>query len=100
MSDILDSYDDRLALSSLPQRSSALSNRITSVLSASYADAEIREVLRTLDAKNMQNSAENRRRLQLDVQKEVLECNGGVVKEFGHVAEVGSIRTVSRAGFS
>lgn len=87
MSDVLDGYDDRLALSSLPQRSNALSNKISSVLSASYADLEIREVLKTLDAKDIQNNAETRRRLQLDVQKDVIECNGGIVKEFGHVAE-------------
>lgn len=100
MSDVLDGYDDRLALSSLPQRSNALSNKISSVLSASYADLEIREVLKTLDAKDIQNNAETRRRLQLDVQKDVIECNGGIVKEFGHVAEVGPIRIKSHAGSS
>lgn len=100
MSEVLDGYDDRLALSSLPQRSNALSNKISSVLSASYADLEIREVLRTLDAKDIQNNAETRRRLQLDIQKDVLECNGGIVKQFGHVAEVGPIRIVFHAGFS
>lgn len=96
----MDGYDDRLVSSSLPQRSNALSNKITRVLSASYADLEIREVLRTLDAKQIQNNAETRRRLQLDVQKDVLECNGEIVKEFGHVAEVCPIRVKSRAGFS
>lgn len=100
MSEVLEGYDERLALSSLPQRSNALSKKITSVLSASYADLEIREVLRTLDAKHVENNAETRRRLQLDVQKDVLECNGGIVKEFGHVAEVCPIRIISRAGFS
>lgn len=100
MSDVLDGYDDRLALSSLPQRSNALSNKITRVLSASYADLEIREVLRTLDAKDVQNNAEARRSLQLDVQKDVLVCNGEIVKEFGHVAEVCPVRMIYRAGFS
>lgn len=100
MSDLLEGYDDRLASSSLPQRSNALSNKITSVLSASYADSEVTEALKTLDAKETQNTAETRRRLQLDVQKEVLECNGEIVKEFGHVAEVCPIRTIFRGGYS
>lgn len=66
----------------------ALSSRITSVLSASYADLEIRGALETLDERNVQNTAETRRHLRLDVQKEVIECNGEVVKDFGEVAEV------------
>jgi hypothetical protein len=67
---------------------SALSSRITSVLSASYADLEIRDALETLDARQVQNTAETRRQLRLDVQKEVIQCNGEIVKDFGEVAEV------------
>lgn len=89
--DLLDGYDDKFAISSLPQKSNALSNKLASVLSASYADVEIREALGTLDAKDTRNSPETRRKLRLDVQKDVLDCNGGIVKEFGHVAEVSSI---------
>lgn len=66
----------------------ALSSRITSVLSASYADLEIRGALETLDERNIQNTAETRRQIRLDVQKEVIECNGEIVKDFGKVAEV------------
>lgn len=66
----------------------ALSSRITSVLSASYADLEIRDALETLDARGVQNTAETRRQLRLDVQKEVIECNGEIIKDFGQVAEV------------
>lgn len=66
----------------------ALSSRITSVLSASYADLEIRDALETLDARQVQNSAETRRQLRLDVQKEVIQCNGEIISDFGHVAEV------------
>lgn len=66
----------------------ALSTRITSVLSASYADLEIRDALETLDARSIRNTAETRRQLRLDVQKEVIQCNGEVVKDFGQVAEV------------
>ena len=69
---------------------SALSSRITSVLSASYADLEIRGALETLDERSTQNTAETRRHIRLDVQKEVIECNGEIVKDFGEVAEVGA----------
>ncbi|KAF1973343.1 oligomeric Golgi complex subunit 6 [Bimuria novae-zelandiae CBS 107.79] len=67
--------------------SNALSTRITSVLSASYADLEIRDALETLDARGVRNTAETRRQLRLDVQKEVIQCNGEVVRDFGQVAE-------------
>ena len=67
---------------------SALSSRITSVLSASYADLEIRDALETLDARGVRNTAETRRQIRLDVQKEVIQCNGEIVKDFGEVAEV------------
>lgn len=66
----------------------ALSSRITSVLSASYADLEIRDALETLDARGVRNTAETRRQLRLDVQKEVIQCNGDIVKDFGEVAQV------------
>lgn len=65
----------------------ALSSRITSVLSASYADLEIRDAFETLDARGVQNTAETRRQIRLDVQKEVIQCNGEIVKDFGQVAE-------------
>lgn len=69
----------------------ALSSRITGVLSASYADLEIRDALETLDARGIRNTAETRRQLRLDVQKEVIQCNGEIVKDFGQVAEVSFI---------
>ncbi|KAJ5292494.1 uncharacterized protein N7443_008447 [Penicillium atrosanguineum] len=74
-------------LSPPTQRSSALSNRLTSVLSASYADSDIRDALETLSAQGIHNSAETRRQLRLDVQKEVVDCNGEIVRDFGKVAE-------------
>lgn len=70
-------------------RSSALSNRLTSVLSASYADSDIRDALETLDNRNIRNTAETRRQLRLDVQKEVIDSNGAIIRDFGKVAEVG-----------
>ena len=71
-----------------PQKSTALSNRLTSILSTSFADGEIREALKTLDARGIRNSADTRRNLRLDVQKEVIDCNGDIIKDFGQVAEV------------
>lgn len=71
-------------------RSSALSNKLTSVLSASYADSEIRDALGLLDVRGVENNAETRRRLRLDAQKEVIDCNGAIVQDFGKVAEVRS----------
>ncbi|KAL9011779.1 MAG: hypothetical protein Q9173_003408 [Seirophora scorigena] len=77
------------------QRSNALANKVTRVLSISYADAEIRDALRFLDTENVQNTPELRRRLRWDLQKKVIDCNNSIVKEFGQVAEqlkrVGSI---------
>ena len=72
----------------LPPRSTALSNKLTSILSTSFADSEIRETLKTLDLRYIQNTAETRRNLRLDIQKEVIECNGDIIKDFGQVAEV------------
>lgn len=71
------------------QRSAALSNKLTGVLSVSYTDSEIRDALRLLDQKQVSNTPDTRRQLPLNLQKEVIECNAGIVKEFGQVAEVG-----------
>jgi len=70
------------------QRSNPLSTKVTSVLSASYADSDIRDALSLLDKKSLDNSAETRRQLRLDVQRDVIESNGNIIREFGHVAEV------------
>ncbi|KAJ5379981.1 Conserved oligomeric Golgi complex subunit 6 [Penicillium cataractarum] len=69
------------------QRSTALSNRLTSVLSASYADSDIRDALETLSVRGIHNTAETRRQLRLDVQKEVVDSNAEIVRDFGNVAE-------------
>jgi hypothetical protein len=58
------------------------------VLSASYADLEIRDALETLDSRGVENTSETRRQLRLHVQKEVVQCNGEIIKDFGQVAEV------------
>jgi hypothetical protein len=66
-------------------RSNALQNRITSVLSASYADLEIRDALGAYDERKLTNTAEARRNLRLDVQEELIQCNGEIVQDFGQV---------------
>jgi hypothetical protein len=68
-------------------RSNALQNRITAVLSASYADLEIRDALGVFDERKLGNTAEARRNLRLDVQEELIQCNGEIVQDFGQVAQ-------------
>lgn len=68
-------------------RSNALTSRITTVLSASYADLEIRDVIETLDARKFLNTQDSRRDLRLDLQQEVIACNGEIIKDFGEVAD-------------
>ena len=67
-------------------RTNALQNRITSVLSASYADLEIRDALAILNSRHVKNTPELRRNIHLDVHGEVIECNGEIVDDFGKVA--------------
>jgi hypothetical protein len=69
-------------------RANALTSKITSVLSTSYADREIRDALEILDQRRVQDTPQTRRRLKLDVQKEVIDCNGEIIMDFGQVAEV------------
>ncbi|KAI1385265.1 oligomeric Golgi complex subunit 6 [Hypoxylon trugodes] len=72
---------------SVGRSSNPLSSKVTSVLSTSYADAEFRESLALLDERGISNTAETRRQLRLDVQKEVIDSNGKIITEFGRVAE-------------
>ena len=65
-----------------------LSSKVTSVLSTSYSDTEFRDALALLDERGIKNDAETRRRIRLDLQKEVIDSNGEVIAEFGRVAEV------------
>lgn len=66
---------------------SPLATKVTSVLSTSYSDTEFRDALTLLDQRGVQNDAETRRRIRLDLQKEVIDSNGEVITEFGRVAE-------------
>ena len=58
------------------------------MLSASYADLEIRDALKLLDERGVESNAETRRQLRLDIQKDVIDSNGDIIREFGLVAEV------------
>jgi conserved oligomeric Golgi complex subunit 6 len=65
-----------------------LSSKVTTVLSSSYADTDFREALALLDERGVSNTAETRRQLRLDLQKEVIDSNGEIIDEFAKVAEV------------
>lgn len=77
------------------QRYTALSSKVTSILSASYADLEIRDALETLDSRGFENTVEARRQLGAKLQSEVISSNGEIIKDFGEVAKVtkGSLDT-------
>ncbi|KAK3305490.1 oligomeric Golgi complex subunit 6 [Chaetomium strumarium] len=64
-----------------------LSSKVTTVISSSYADTEFRESLTLLDERGILNTAETRRQLRLDLQKEVIDSNGEIIDEFAKVAE-------------
>ncbi|KAK4159657.1 oligomeric complex COG6-domain-containing protein [Cladorrhinum sp. PSN259] len=73
--------------SSLSKGATPLSSKISSVLSSSYADTEFREALALLDDRGVLNTAETRRQLRLDLQKEVIDSNGEIIDEFAKVSE-------------
>ena len=87
--DLSENPEDRLTVAGSSQRTNVFANRLASILSASYADAEIRDALRTFDRTKFQNTSALRRRLRLDVQKEVIDCNAEIIDDFGAVAQVG-----------
>lgn len=68
--------------------SSASQQRLASVLSASYIDADIRNALAVLDTRFVENTAETRRQLRVNVQGDVIRGNAQIVRDFALVAEV------------
>jgi len=70
------------------RRGNALSNKLTSVLSSSYADSEIREALRLYDVRYGQVEPEIDLDLRYQAQKEVIEANARIVDDFSQVAKV------------
>lgn len=73
---------------STSRKVNALSTKLASVLSSSYADSEIREALRLIDLRDVHNDEDLRRNLKFDAQKEVIDVNARIVDDFGQVAEV------------
>ena len=65
-----------------------LSQKLSSVLSTSYADADIRDALRALDRRLTHNSPDSRRQLQINIQYDVIQTNAAIVNEFSKIAEV------------
>lgn len=70
------------------KRSNALSNRLTNVLSSSYADTEIRDALRLFDARYGDKDIEHDIDLRYETQKEVIEANARIIDDFSKVAQV------------
>lgn len=70
------------------KRANALTTKLASVLSSSYADYDIRDALRLLDERGLQNNEDTRRSLKAKARKEVIDCNAKIVDDFGQVAEV------------
>ena len=69
------------------RRGNALSNKLTSVLSSSYADSEIRDALRLYDTRYSDKVSQGID-LKYEAQKEVIEANGRIVDDFSKVAKV------------
>jgi conserved oligomeric Golgi complex subunit 6 len=93
--EVIESPHDGTATPSTPfgsasssAKASAISSKITTLLSSSFADADIRDALAILDARGVKNNAETRRNLRQDAQKEIIDCNAEIVADFGTVAEV------------
>ncbi|KAG5929687.1 hypothetical protein E4U42_005017 [Claviceps africana] len=79
--------DSKYSSSVLYKNSNSLPSKLVSVLSMSFSDPEFRETLSLLDQRHLLNNATNRRQIRLDLQKDVAECNGLVIDQFGRVAE-------------
>ena len=65
-----------------------LSQKLTSILSSSYADADIRDALQALDRRLAHNSPDSRRQLQINIQDDVIQTNAVIVNEFSKISEV------------
>lgn len=64
------------------------SQKLTSILSAPYSDADIRDALLVLDPRLAQNTPDSRRQLRVNVQADVIQTNAVIVREFSKIAEV------------
>jgi conserved oligomeric Golgi complex subunit 6 len=84
----LESPSDGLPASK--RTNTALTTKLTAVLSTSYADHEIRDTLRLLDARTSDGAPQNgdslRRNLKANAEREVIDINARIVDDFGAVA--------------
>lgn len=71
-----------------PAPSSASQQRLATVLSASYIDADLRNALAVLDEQFVDNTAESRRQLRVNIQGDVIRSNAQIIRDFALVAEV------------
>jgi len=76
-------------------RLGTLTTKITTILSSSLANIEIRDSLEALDSRHIQNTSSTRRNLRLDLQAEAIKSNFEIIHDFGNVA--GQLRSVGDA---
>lgn len=74
------------------KRGNALSNKLTNILSFSYADTEIRDALRLLDGRFGATDVDGDFDLKYEAQREVIEANGRIIDDFSRVAKVPAFR--------
>lgn len=67
---------------------STSSNKLTSVLSSSFVDADTRNALRLFDARYSSHVQDNSFDLKYEAQKEVIQANGKIIDDFARVAQV------------
>ncbi|KAM3427631.1 hypothetical protein MY4824_009309 [Beauveria thailandica] len=65
----------------------ALATKVSAVLSASYTDAEFRGAVALIEHRGLKHDGRTRRRLRLELQKEVIEKNGKILDDFGFVSD-------------
>ncbi|KAK5105544.1 Golgi transport complex subunit 6 [Lithohypha guttulata] len=80
-------FDATVDDNSLDRRGNALTNKLTRVLSSSYADTEIRDALRLFDARYGHKGGDDDLDLRYEAQREMIEANAQIVNDFSRVAE-------------
>lgn len=73
----------------IPKRGTALSNKLTNVLSSTYADGETRDALQLFDARYGNDWTKDEFDLRYEAQKEAIEANARIIDDFSKVAKVG-----------
>ncbi|OAA73773.1 ATPase, AAA-type, core [Cordyceps fumosorosea ARSEF 2679] len=78
-----------LALSN--KAANPLATKVSALLSTSYSDADFRSAVALIDHRGIRNDGKTRRRLRLELQKEVIENNGKVLDDFSSVSDVSRV---------